>query len=249
MLNRKRNANENPRFSYFCPMEKDLTHKFVPYRGIRYPKAEMLQRSREFYQFMNKRRTVRDFSDKPIPEEVIDNLILAASTAPSGAHKQPWTFCVVSDPEIKKAIREAAEKEEYLNYHGRMTEEWIEDLKPFATDWQKPFLETAPYLIVIFKKAYDIVNGEKRKNYYVTESVGLATGFLLAAIHNAGLVAVTHTPSPMNFLQELLGRPENERPFLLIPVGYPSDEALVPNIERKSLEEIAVYYIREEDQP
>ncbi len=233
-------------------MEKDSTHKFVPYRGIRYPKAEMLQRSREFYQFMNKRRTVRDFSDKPIPEEVIDNLILAASTAPSGAHKQPWTFCVVSDPEIKKAIREAAEKEEYLNYHGRMTEEWIEDLKPFATDWQKPFLETAPYLIVIFKKAYDIVNGEKRKNYYVTESVGLATGFLLAAIHNAGLVAVTHTPSPMNFLQELLGRPENERPFLLIPVGYPSDEAMVPNIERKPLEEIAVFYIREEedeDQP
>lgn len=221
----------------------------MPYRGIRYPKAEMLQRSREFYQFMNKRRTVRDFSDKTIPEEVIDNLILTASTAPSGAHKQPWTFCVVSDPELKKAIREAAEKEEYLNYHGRMTEEWIEDLKPFATDWQKPFLETAPYLIIIFKKAYDIVNGEKRKNYYVTESVGLATGFLLAAIHNAGLVAVTHTPSPMNFLQELLGRPENERPFLLIPVGYPSDEALVPNIERKSLEEIAVYYIREEDQP
>lgn len=221
----------------------------MPYRGIRYPKAEMLQRSREFYQFMNKRRTVRDFSDKTIPEEVIDNLILTASTAPSGAHKQPWTFCVVSDPELKKAIREAAEKEEYLNYHGRMTEEWIEDLKPFATDWQKPFLETAPYLIIIFKKAYDIVNGEKRKNYYVTESVGLATGFLLAAIHNAGLVAVTHTPSPMNFLQELLGRPENERPFLLIPVGYPSDEALVPSIERKSLEEIAVYYIREEDQP
>lgn len=229
-------------------MEKDSTHKFVPYRGIRYPKAEMLQRSREFYQFMNKRRTVRDFSDKAIPEEVIDNLILTASSAPSGAHKQPWTFCVISDPEIKKAIREAAEKEEYLNYHGRMTEEWIEDLKPFATDWEKPFLETAPYLIIVFKKAYDIVNGEKRKNYYVTESVGLATGFLLAAIHNAGLVAVTHTPSPMNFLQEILGRPENERPFLLIPIGYPSDEAQVPNIERKSLEDIAVYYIREEEE-
>ncbi|MBK8489600.1 MAG: nitroreductase family protein [Saprospirales bacterium] len=223
-------------------MEKDNQPNFISYRGVRYPKAEMLQRSREFYQFMNKRRTVRDFSDKLIPEEIIENIILTASTAPSGAHKQPWTFCVISDPVIKKAIREAAEKEEHLNYHGRMSEEWIEDLRPFGTDWQKPFLETAPYLIVVFKKAYDLVKGEKRKNYYVNESVGLATGFLLAAIHYAGLVALTHTPSPMNFLQEILKRPENERPFLLIPVGYPSDEAEVPNIDRKVLGNVLVYY-------
>lgn len=223
-------------------MEKDNQPNFISYRGIRYPKAEMLQRSRELYQFMNKRRTVRDFSDKLIPEEIIENIILTASTAPSGAHKQPWTFCVISDPVIKKAIREAAEKEEYLNYHGRMSEEWMEDLRPFGTDWQKPFLETAPYLIVVFKKAYDLVKGEKRKNYYVNESVGLATGFLLAAIHYAGLVALTHTPSPMNFLQEILKRPENERPFLLIPVGYPSDEAEVPNIDRKVLDNVLVYY-------
>lgn len=223
-------------------MEKDDQFPFIPYRGIHYPKAEMLQRSREFYQFMNKRRTVREFSDKPIPEEIIENILLTASTAPSGAHKQPWTFCVVTDPALKKAIREAAEKEEYENYHGRMSEEWIEDLKPFGTDWKKPFLETAPYLIVIFKKAYDLVNGEKRKNYYVSESVGLAAGFLLTAIHYAGLIALTHTPSPMNFLQEILKRPENERPFLLIPVGYPADEAEVPNIERKVLERFVVYY-------
>lgn len=226
-------------------MEKDSTPKFIPFRGIRYPKAEMLQRSREFYQFFSKRRSVRDFSDKQIPEEVIENILLTASTAPSGAHKQPWTFCVITDPAIKKAIREAAEKEEYLNYHGRMTEEWIEDLKPFGTDWEKPFLESAPYLIVVFKKAYDIIDGKNRKNYYVTESVGLATGFLLAAIHYAGLVALTHTPSPMNFLQELLDRPDNERPFLLIPVGYPSDEAEVPNIERKPLQEVVAFYTGE----
>jgi iodotyrosine deiodinase len=223
-------------------MKKERDPKFIPYRGIRYPKAEMLQRSREFYQFLNKRRTVRDFSDKPIPEEVIHNIILTASTAPSGAHKQPWTFCLVSNPDIKKAIREAAEKEEYLNYHGRMTEDWIEDLRPFGTNWEKPFLETAPYLIVVFKKAYDVVDGEQRKNYYVTESVGLAAGFLLTAIHFAGLVALTHTPSPMNFLQEILKRPENERPFLLIPIGYPADEAEVPDIARKTIEDILVTY-------
>jgi nitroreductase len=227
---------------YFYSMEKEPSLKSVPYRGIRYPRAEMLNRSREFYELMSKRRTVRDFSDKSIPAEVIENIIMAASTAPSGAHKQPWTFCVITDPALKKAIREAAEKEEYLNYHGRMTEEWLEDLKPFGTDWQKPFLETAPFLIVVFKKAYDIIDGKKRKNYYVTESVGLATGFLLAAIHYAGLVAVTHTPSPMDFLQKILKRPENERPFLLIPVGYPADEAEVPAIERKPMKEVFVAY-------
>lgn len=215
---------------------------FIPYKGIRYPKAEMLKRSREFFQFMDKRRTVRDFCDKKVPREVVDHIVMAASSAPSGAHKQPWTFCIVSDPQLKKKIREAAEKEEYENYNGRMSEEWLEDLQPFGTDWNKPFLETAPYLIVIFKKAYDLVNGQKHKNYYVNESVGIATGFLLAAIHNAGLASLTHTPSPMNFLHELLGRPENERAFLLIPIGYPANEAKVPNIARKTKEEVVVYY-------
>lgn len=216
--------------------------KFIPYKGVRYPKAEMLRRSREFYQFMNRRRTVRDFSGKPVPLEVVEQIVMAASSAPSGAHKQPWTFCIVSDPAIKRRIREAAEKEEYENYHGRMPEEWLEDLAPLGTDWNKPFLETAPYLIVVFKKAYDIVNGEKKKNYYVNESVGLATGFLLAAIHYAGLASLTHTPSPMNFLQEILERRENERPFLLIPLGYPAEEAQVPDIARKGLEEVTALY-------
>lgn len=215
---------------------------FVPYVGIRYAKAEMLQRSREFYQIMGKRRSVRDFSDKPVPREVIDNILMTAATAPSGAHKQPWTFCVVTDPALKKRIREAAEQEEYENYHGRMSEEWLEDLQPFGTDWQKPFIEIAPYIIVVFKKAYDLVDGSKRKNYYVNESVGIACGFLLAAIHNAGLVSLTHTPSPMNFLQELLQRPENERAFLLIPVGYPAESVLVPRLERKTKSEVVVYY-------
>ncbi len=215
---------------------------FIAYRGIRYPKAEMLNRSREFYQMMNKRRTLRDFSDKPVPREVIENIVMTAASAPSGAHKQPWMFCVVSDPEIKQKIRVAAEKEEYENYHGRMSPEWIEDLLPFGTDWHKPFLETAPYLIVVFKKAYDVAGEEKRKNYYVNESVGLACGFLLAAIHNSGLAALTHTPSPMNFLCEILRRPENERPFLLIPVGYPAADAKVPDLQRKGGKEVLVWY-------
>lgn len=218
---------------------------FIPYKGIRYPKAEMLNRSREFYQFMDKRRSVREFADKKVPKEVINNIVMAASTAPSGAHKQPWTFCVVSDPVIKRKIREAAEKEEYENYHGRMSDEWLEDLEPFGTDWQKPFLEVAPYLIIVFKKPYDLVDGQKHKNYYVNESVGIAAGFLLTAIHNAGLVSLTHTPSPMNFLHEILERPENERAFLLIPVGYPTINATVPDLQRKTKEEVIVHY-REE---
>lgn len=200
----------------------------------------MLERSRAFYAFMNQRRTVRDFSDKPVPLEIIENIIKTAGTAPSGAHKQPWTFCVVQDPDIKRQIRIAAEEEEYESYHGRMTEEWLQDLAPLGTDWHKPFLETAPYLIVVFKRLYE--GEEKRKNYYVPESVGLATGFLLAAIHHAGLVALTHTPSPMNFLQDILQRPDNERPFLLIPVGYPAENAQVPDLRRKPLEEVMQLY-------
>ncbi len=216
---------------------------FVLHKPMLYEESEMVVRSNEFYHWLGQRRTVRDFSDKEVPFSIIENVIKAASTAPSGAHKQPWTFCVVKDAFIKKQIREAAEKEEYESYNGRMTAEWLEDLKPLQTDWKKPFLETAPYLIVVFKKAYDLLpDGSHRTNYYVQESVGLACGFLLAAIHHAGLVALTHTPSPMNFLQKILHRPENERPFLLIPVGYPAEETYVPKLSRKKLEETMVVY-------
>lgn len=216
--------------------------KLIPYHALQFSEAEMMQRSNDFYNLLNKRRTVREFSDKPVPRELIENVVMAASTAPSGAHKQPWTFCVVSDPMIKSDIRKAAEEEEYTNYHGRMGDEWLEDLAPLGTDEHKPFLEIAPYLIVVFKKSYDIINGQKRKCYYVQESVGLACGMLLAAIHHAGLVALTHTPSPMNFLQKILHRPENEKPFLLIPVGYPADNVQVPDLQRKEKEEVIVYY-------
>lgn len=218
-------------------------YPFVRYERDTYTPEQMISRSREYLEWVDQRRTVRDFSDQPIPKEVIENIIRSASAAPSGAHKQPWTFCVVSDASIKSAIRVEAEKEEYESYHGRMSEEWIDDLRRLQTDWQKPFLETAPYLIAVFKKAYDINPfGLKRNNYYVNESVGIACGFLLTAIHHAGLVALTHTPNPMNFLTKILKRAENERPFLLIPVGYPAKETFVPKLERKPLTEIAVFY-------
>lgn len=217
-------------------------HPFIPYEGLNFSIEESQERSSEYYNFMDKRRSVRHFSDKPIPKEVIEKLIMTASSAPSGAHKQPWVFCAVSDPEIKKKIRIAAEEEEYKSYHGRMSQEWLDDLKPMGTDEHKPFLEIAPWLIIVFKKPYDIVDGEKKQNYYVAESVGLASGFLLTAIHNAGLVSLTHTPSPMNFLQKVLNRPENEKPFLLIPVGYPAENAEVPDIHRKPADEVIVYY-------
>ena len=217
--------------------------KHLRYRAESFSEAVTLHKSTSFFENINKRRSVRDFSDKPIPKEVIDNLIKSASTAPSGAHKQPWTFCVVSAPEIKKQIRLAAEKEERESYEGRMNEEWVKDLKPLGTDWRKPFLETAPYLIIVFKKPFDAdENGNKKQNYYINESVGLACGFLINAIHNAGLVTLTHTPSPMKFLTYILKRPDNERPFLLLPVGYPANEVYVPDIKRKSLEEVVVYY-------
>lgn len=218
-------------------------HPFVHYSKETCGGNEMIERTTRFYEWMDQRRTCRDFSDKPVPKEVIENIIKTASTAPSGAHKQPWTFCVVSDPAIKKQIRAAAEKEEYESYHGRMTEEWLKDLKPIGTDWQKPFLEIAPYLILVFKRSYEIEeNGHKHQNYYVTESVGLACGFLLTAIHQAGLIALTHTPSPMNFLIKILNRPENEKPFLLIPIGYAAEECWVPDLKRKNLEKVAKFY-------
>ena len=216
---------------------------FIKYKQDLFDEETMLQKSAVFFEFLNKRRSVREFSDKPVPAEIINNIIKTASTAPSGAHKQPWTFCVVSDAAIKKQIREAAEKEEYENYHGRMDKQWIEDLAYLGTDWHKPFLETAPYLIIIFKKLYDLMpDGLKRQNYYVTESVGISAGFLLAAVHNAGLCALTHTPSPMVFLSKILDRPENERPFLLIPVGYPVDNVTVPDLKRREPSDICKWY-------
>jgi iodotyrosine deiodinase len=203
----------------------------------------MTTAARSFNNFMNERRSCRDFSSKPIPKDVIENIIRTASSAPSGAHKQPWTFCVVSNAAIKKQIRLEAEKEEYESYNNRMPEEWKKDLLPLQTDWEKPFLEIAPYLIIVFKKSYDVDNdGNKTNVYYANESCGLACGFLLTAIHNAGLVALTHTPSPMNFLSKVLDRPINEKPFLLIPVGYAADDCWVPDIERRSLEKVAQFY-------
>ena len=218
-------------------------YEFISYHPPAFTKNESLHRSQEFYQWLDSRRSVRDFSDRPVPRQAIENVLRSASTAPSGAHKQPWTFCVVSDPAIKREIRTAAEKEEYDSYHGRMNEQWLQDLRPLQTDWKKPFLEIAPYLIVVFKKAYDILpSGEKKNNYYVSESVGIACGFLLTAIHNAGLVALSHTPNPMNFLSKILKRPPNERPFLLIPVGYPAEETFVPKLKRKVLENVVEFY-------
>ncbi len=217
-------------------------HHFIPYKKETYPAEEMLRRSTAFYEFMNGRRTVREFSDKSVPKEVIENIIMTASTAPSGAHKQPWTFCAVADAKLKGEIRKGAEQEEYENYHGRMPGEWLDDLKPFATDWHKPFLEIAPWLIIVFRRIYELQDGKKVNNYYVNESVGIATGFLLTAIHHAGLVALTHTPSPMNFLGKILNRPENEKPFLLIPVGYPAENVKVPDLRRKGMEEVMAGY-------
>ncbi len=220
-----------------------MNYPFVPYSIPFVAAKDMLQKSHQYYEWLNSRRSVRDFSDKPVPKEVIENLLKTASSAPSGAHKQPWTFCIVSNPDLKKQIRLKAEEEEYNSYSGRMTAEWLRDLAPLGTDWRKPFLETAPYLIIVFKRNYEIEeNGHKHNNYYVTESVGLACGFLLTAIHHAGLIALTHTPSPMDFLTKILQRPINERPFLLIPVGYPAIDAQVPDIARKELEEVSVWF-------
>ena len=218
-------------------------YPFVDYSHETYDHPTMLQRSREMRDWMDKRRTVREFSNQPVPREVIENIIISASTAPSGAHKQPWTFCVVEDAALKKQIRKVAEEEEYKSYHSRMSEEWLEDLRPLQTNWDKPFLEVAPWLIIMFKRIYEFdADGHKHNNYYVQESIGIAAGFLLSAIHHAGLVALTHTPSPMNFLGDILKRPENEKAFLLIPVGYPAEECWVPDLERKPLEKVAVFY-------
>ena len=217
--------------------------KFVPLSDYKeYPVDEMKQRAAGFYADIRRRRTVRDFSDRPVPQEIIEDCLQAAGTAPNGANLQPWHFVVVSDPDIKKQIREAAEEEERAFYQERATAEWLEALAPLGTDENKPFLETAPYLIVIFAQNYGLApDGSKIKHYYVAESVGIATGLLITAVHNAGLVSLTHTPSPMGFLGQILNRPPNERAFLILVVGYPAEDAQVPVISKKSLDEIATF--------
>jgi iodotyrosine deiodinase len=217
--------------------------KFIPLSHYQeYPLDEMQRRAAEFYALMKRRRTVRDFSDRPVPRAIIENAIRAAGTAPNGANLQPWHFVVVSDAAVKKRIRIEAEKEERVFYEERAPEAWLEALAPLGTDPDKPFLEMAPYLIVIFAQNYGLTSSGKRvKNYYVSESVGIATGMLITAIHQAGLVSLTHTPSPMGFLNKLLSRPRNERPFLILVVGYPAEDAVVPDIPKKSLAEITTF--------
>ena len=214
---------------------------FLPLTSYKkFSEKEMIKRSNDFYEDIKKRRTVREFSDKPVPKEVINNCILAAGTAPSGANLQPWHFVVVSDAKIKKQIRIAAEEEEKEFYSKRAPKEWLDALAPLGTDEHKPFLEKAPFLIAIFSKSYDTLpDGRKVKQYYSQESVGIACGMLITAVHSAGLVSLTHTPSTMSFLNRILERPSNERPFLLLVVGYPEEDAKVPDIKKKLLEEIA----------
>lgn len=217
--------------------------RFLPLKTHReYPVDEMEERAAGFYAEAERRRTVREFSDRPVPLQVVENCLRAAGTAPSGANLQPWHFVVITDPEVKHQIRNAAEEEERHFYAERAPQEWLDALAPLGTDEHKPFLETAPYLIAIFAQSYGILrDGSHLKHYYATESVGIATGILITAIHNAGLVSLTHTPSPMGFLNEVLERPANERPFLLLVVGYPEEDAVVPDIGRKALEEFVTF--------
>lgn len=222
-------------------MTRSLATIPLPYRPERSPE-ELQSRARAFYDEVRLRRTVRDFSPRPVPRGVIEPCLLAAGTAPNGANHQPWHFVAVGDPDVKRRIREAAEEEERAFYGGRAPQEWLDALAHLGTDEHKPFLETAPWLIAIFAESWTPgAEGERSKNYYVTESVGIATGILITALHHAGLATLTHTPSPMKFLNGVLGRPDNERPFLLLVVGYPSDDAEVPDIGKKSLDEIATF--------
>jgi nitroreductase len=192
---------------------------------------------------MLRRRSVRDFSPEPIDRSILENCLIAANSAPSGANRQPWHFAVITDPVIKKRIREAAEEEEKLFYEQRASDEWLDAIAPMGVDARKPFLESAPCLIVIFNQAYVQTDlGEKKKNYYVSESVGIATGFLIAALHNAGLATLTHTPSPMEFLSEIMDRPKNEKPFLILVVGYPAKDAQVPKLAKKTLELVSSWH-------
>jgi len=217
--------------------------KFIPLPNFRrYPEEEMIERSKSFYHKLDRRRTVRDFSNEPVPREIIENCLLSAGTAPSGANIQPWQFVIVSDAKTKQDVRNAAEKEEIDFYERRAPKEWLDVLAPLGTDPDKSFLEVAPFLIAIFVQSYGLLpDGRKMKHYYTTESVGIACGLLITALHQAGLASLTHTPSPMKFLNKILDRPSNERPFLLLTVGYPAEDAQVPDIRRKELSAIATF--------
>lgn len=211
--------------------------KFIPLVFERHSDEEMEQRADDYFRMMDKRRSVRYFSDEPVARELIEKAILTANTAPSGAHKQPWTFVSISSSDVKKEIRIAAEKEEKESYEGRMSQEWLDALAPFGTSWQKPYLETVPWIVVCFAQNYGFdESGQKIKHYYVQESCGIACGMFISALHNMGLATLTHTPSPMRFLSGILQRPQNEKPYILFPVGYPAIDAVVPDIRRKSLE-------------
>jgi nitroreductase len=215
---------------------------FTPYRPPRIPEHEVAERAELFFELMDGRRSVRMFSDDPVPREAIERAIATASTAPSGAHRQPWTFVLIGDPDVKRQIREAAEEEERANYEGgRLPEDWRQALEPLGTDWHKEFLETVPWIVVLFEQRYGLdADGNRLKHFYVKESVGIACGMFIAAVHQMGLATLTHTPSPMAFLSKLLGRPENERPFAMLPIGYPADDCVVPDISRKPLDEVIV---------
>lgn len=216
---------------------------FIPHRPEQFGEDEMLRRARAFHDLMQKRRSVRHFSSRPVPRELLELAILTASSAPSGAHRQPWKFVAVSDPGIKREIRIAAEEEERQSYEGgRMPPEWLEALRPLGTDWHKPYLELAPWIVVVFEEVHGLTaNGQRRTNYYVKESVGIACGLFITAIHHMGLATLTHTPSPMGFLSRILHQPANLRPYILFPIGYPAEDAVVPDLRRKTLDEVAVF--------
>ncbi|MEM8666117.1 MAG: nitroreductase family protein [Planctomycetota bacterium] len=219
-----------------------MTTPFIPYRPKQYDPDEMLRRSQSFEAELEARRSVRHFSDKSVPKELIESAIRTASTAPSGAHKQPWKFVAVSDPNLKSLIRSRVEDEEKQSYTTRMSDEWKEAIRPMGTDWQKPYLEIVPWIVVVFEETFAVDEEGKHKNYYVKESVGIACGLFIAALHHMGLATLTHTPSPMNFLGKVLERPSNERAFILFPIGYPAEDAEVPDLTRKPLEEIATFH-------
>ncbi len=225
-----------------------MTHyPFVPFDSQRYEPEEMWRRADAFHELMDRRRSIRHFSGEPVPRELIETAIRTASTAPSGAHRQPWRFVVIGDPAIKHELRVAAEAAEREPYAPRMPDEWLQALAPLGVDWHKPFLEIVPWIVVVFEELYGFYpDGRKRKNYYVRESVGIACGMFITALHQMGLATLTHTPSPMGFLREILGRPKNEKPYILFPVGYPAPEAEVPDLERKTLDEVALWDPRPE---
>jgi nitroreductase len=219
-------------------------YQSIPYCPKRLEEVEMVERAEAFYQTMDTRRSVRHFSADPVPRRLIELAIRTASTAPSGAHRQPWKFVAISDPALKRQIRLAAEHEEYVSYEGgRMPDSWRAALAPLGTDWHKPFLETVPWIVVVFEEVYRYAaDGTREPNYYVKESVGIACGIFIAALHQMGLATLTHTPSPMGFLTQVLNRPQNERPFILFPIGYPATDAKVPDIRRRPLEEVSLWF-------